>query len=101
MYIHPDAVINTFVDVKIPDASELMKRFGLKTPQGHPDRISDDVYSTPSNLHDVDPASKYLHQFNQMLNLANSAVLDSASAEEKTAENSELASEESSDVSHE
>lgn len=88
MYIHPDAVINTFVDVKIPDASELMKRFGLKAPQGHPDRVSDDVYSTPSNLHDVDPASKYLHEFSELVNSLGSASFEDVSSEAMKDENS-------------
>lgn len=92
MYIHPDAVVNTFVDVKIPDASELMKRFGLKTPQGHPDRVSDDVYSTPSNLHDVDPSSKYLHEFGELVNSLASASSEDVSSEALKSEEQQIAS---------
>lgn len=63
MFVHPDAVINTFVDVKIPSADELMKRFGLKEPKGsHPDRVGDELYTHPSNLHDVPAHDKYLHE---------------------------------------
>lgn len=53
MVIHPDACLNKFIDVKIPDASELFNQFGYKLVQGHSDNVDGEKFDTPSNLHGI------------------------------------------------
>lgn len=53
MYVHPDAKLNHFVDVKIPSAEELFNQFGYKKVSGHPDNLDGIKFDTPSNLHGV------------------------------------------------
>lgn len=53
MYIHPDAQLNHFVDVKIPSAEELFNQFGYKKVSGHADNLDGEKFDTPSNLHGI------------------------------------------------
>ena len=53
MFVHPDAQLNKFIDVKIPSCEELFNQFGYKKVSGHADNLDGEKFETPSNLHGI------------------------------------------------
>ena len=53
MFVHPDARLNMFIDVKIPSCEELFNQFGYKKVSGHADNLKGEKFETPSNLHGI------------------------------------------------
>lgn len=51
MYVHPDAILNKFKDVKIPSTQELFILHGFKAPLGHGDDASEGI---PDNRQGID-----------------------------------------------
>lgn len=89
MYIHPDAQLNHFVDVKIPSCEELFNQFGYKRVSGHADNLDGEKFETPSNLHGISQQDRlnlelaYLQQEAQTYLKSTS---EAVKAEEKSSE---------------
>lgn len=56
MYIHPDARLNRFKDVKIPSTQELFILHGFKAPLGHGDDAADGIPDNRQGIDNLDRA---------------------------------------------
>lgn len=56
MYIHPDAKLNKFKDVKIPSTQELFILHGFKAPLGHGDDTADGIPDNRQGIDNLDRA---------------------------------------------
>lgn len=93
MFVHPDAKLNHFIDVKIPSCEELFNQFGYKKVSGHADNLDGDKFETPSNLHGISQQDRinmelaYLQQeVSSYLRPTSEAVKADESVEETSAE---------------
>lgn len=56
MYVHPDAKLNRFKDVKIPSTQELFILHGFKAPLGHGDDASEAIPENRQGINNLDRA---------------------------------------------
>lgn len=62
MYVHPDALLNKFKDVKIPSTQELFILHGFQAPLGHGDDASNGIPENRQGIDNLDRAMIAMRQ---------------------------------------